>query len=382
MIILSVLLTIIVLIVIFLRKRIAVAIALVKEGSKAVSSITSTVFFPLFPFILQLLVISFAVIVALYLASVGEANYKIVRWDAAKCSCTDLAASYTENGVSCDPTIFNTYCHSTATRSFFRQIENNPCIETACHFDGITSKGVIGWLQGYNVVGFFWGLFFIAAFGEMVLAATFATWYWTFHKSNVPFFTLSTGMGRTIRYHLGTIAFGSLIVAICRIIRVILEYIDQKVKKYDNPVTRAIMCCMKCFFWCLEKFLRFLNKNAYIMCAIHGKNFCGSAKDAFNLLMRNFLRVVALDKVTEFLFFLSKILIAGCMAALSYLFFTSEYTTIELNYHLVPVFLIAFGTYMIATVFFGVYSMAVDTLFLCFCEYCAEYVGTKLFIKF
>lgn len=203
----------------------------------------------------------------------------------------------------------------------------------------------------------------------MVLAATFATWYWTFHKSNVPFFTLSNGMARTVRYHLGTLAFGSLIVAICRIIRVILEYIDQKLKKFDNPFTKAIMCCMKCFFWCLEKFLRFLNKNAYIMCAIHGKNFCGSAKDAFNLLMRNFLRVVALDKVTEFLFFLSKILISGCMAALAYLFFTSKYTTIELNYHLVPVFLIAFGTYMIATVFFGVYSMAVDTLFLCFCEY-------------
>lgn len=36
------------------------------------------------------------------------------------------------------------------------------------------------------------------------------------------------------------------------------------------------------------------------MCAIHGKNFCGSAKDAFNLLMRNLLRVFALDKVILF----------------------------------------------------------------------------------
>lgn len=99
------------------------------------------------------------------------------------------------------------------------------------------------------------------------------------------------------RYHLGTLAFGSLIITICRIIRVILEYIDHKLKKYDNPVTRAIMCCMKCFFWCLEKFLRFINRNAYIMCAIHGKNFCASAIDAFNLLMRNILRVFVLDKV-------------------------------------------------------------------------------------
>lgn len=100
------------------------------------------------------------------------------------------------------------------------------------------------------------------------------------------------------RYHLGTLAFGSLIIAICRIIRVMLEYIDRKLKKYDNEVTKAILCCCKCFFWCLESFLKFINRNAYIMCAIHGKNFCGSAKDAFSLLMRNVVRVFVLDKVS------------------------------------------------------------------------------------
>lgn len=202
----------------------------------------------------------------------------------------------------------------------------------------------------------------------MVLAATFATWYWTFHKSDVPFFTLTVGFGRTVRYHLGTLALGSLIVTICRIIRVCLEYIDHKLKKYDNAFTRAIMCCLKCFFWCLEKFLRFMNKNAYIMCAIHGKHFCGSAKDAFNLLMRNFLRVVALDKVTEFLFFLSKVLVTLGMGALTFFYFDSELNKQTLHYNLVPVIIVMIGTYLIASVFFGVYSMAVDTLFLCFCN--------------
>lgn len=81
-------------------------------------------------------------------------------------------------------------------------------------------------------------------------------------------------------------------------IRVFLEYLDRKLKKYDNEITRAIMCCLKCFFWCLEKFLKFINKNAYIMCAIHGKNFCSSARKAFGLLMRNIIRVFVLDKVS------------------------------------------------------------------------------------
>lgn len=245
------------------------------------------------------------------------------------------------------------------------------------------------------MIGFFWTIFFVTALGEMVLAATFATWYWTFNKSDVPYFTLTVGLGRTVRYvwnifimfvvpcsfgisnfepfafeifsyHLGTLAFGSLIITICRIIRVILEFIDQKLKKYDNEVTKCLLCCCKCFFWCLEKFLRFLNKNAYIMCAIHGKPFCTSARDAFNLLMRNFLRVIALDKVTEFLFFLTKVLITVGMGAATYFYFTNERFGVQLHYIQVPIVIVMIGTYLISSVFFGVYSMAVDTLFMCF----------------
>lgn len=203
----------------------------------------------------------------------------------------------------------------------------------------------------------------------MVLAATFATWYWTFKKKEVPYFTLTSGLSRTVRYHLGTIAFGSFIIAICRIIRVVLEYIDHKCKKYNNEVTRAILCVFRCFFWLLEKFLRFLNRNAYIMCAIHGKNFCASAGDAFNLLMRNFLRVVALDQVTDFLFFLSKLLISLGMGSLMYFYLTLEYSQLDIHYNLVPSIIVVIGTYLIACVFFSVYSMAVETLFLCFCKY-------------
>lgn len=126
---------------------------------------------------------------------------------------------------------------------------------------------------------------------------------------------------------------------------------------------------MRCFFWCLERFLRFLSKNAYVMCAIHGKPFCSSARDAFNLLMRNFLRVIALDQVTDFLFFLTKLLVSFGTGATAYLYFTNDPAETPLNYVAVPVIIVMIGTYLIASVFFSVYSMAVDTLFLCFCTY-------------
>ncbi|KYB28984.1 CTL-like protein 2 [Tribolium castaneum] len=365
LIICSIVLAIVLLMMIFLRKRIVLAIALVKEGSKAVSSVTSVLFFPVFPWILQIAVIAFAICVALYLATTGDPEYKI-RGMTSDCPCF---ADF-KNGTKCDPTTFRNLTCLTSTL----------CSDVTCKFTTMNNPKWYPYLQAFNIFGFFWGTFFVSALGQMILASVFATWYWTFNKSNLPFFAVLEATGRTLRYHIGTLAFGSLIIAICRMIRVALEYIDHKLKKYDNEITKAILCCCKCFFWCLEKFLKFLNRNAYIMCAIHGKNFCMSAKDAFMLLMRNILRVFVLDKVTDFLFFMGKLLITMGVGAISYVLFATDLTGIDnsgLHYEIVPVIVIMIITYIVATVFFNVYSMAVDTLFLCFLEDCERNDGSS-----
>lgn len=301
----------------------------------------------------------------LYLASIGEPQYKIAGMkNATTCSCSGNYSNI-QDGDSCDARLFNQLCQS--------RIFSGARCSASCLYIGINAPTLVQYFKAINVVGFFWLVFFISAFAEMVLAGTFARWYWTLRKDDVPFFTLTGSIYRTFRFHLGTLAFGSLIITICRLIRLVLEYIDKKLKKFDNEFTKAILCCCRCFFWCLENFLKFMNRNAYIMTAIHGKNFLSSAKDAFNLLMRNVLRVIALDKTTDFLFFLSKLLISLGMAACTFVYLTSDifrqhFPNIFLHYPLAQVVFIFIGTYLIATVFFGVYSMAVDTLFLCFCK--------------
>ncbi|CAH0722356.1 unnamed protein product, partial [Brenthis ino] len=376
LIVVAVVLLILFLVVIFLRNRITIAIALIREGSKAVTDIKSTVFFPLFPWIIQCAVICYAVLVLMSLLSIGESVFQVVNIkNDTSCSCHGI---YTEEGAVCNPTTFLTECRDTES-----PLGMLPCKLATCHFTGISNDNkIVIYMQLVNLLGFFWMMFFISGVSDMMLASTFSTWYWTFNKRNVPFFTLTSGIYRTFRYHLGTVAFGALIIAIVRMIRVILEYIDHKVKKYDNPLTRCILCFCKCFFWCLESFLKFINKNAYIMCAVHGKNFCRSASDAFSLLMRNIIRVVVLDKATDFIFFLSKLLISvGVGFAVYYLLewsFVYEVTQgARLNYNYVPAIILSVATYLICTIFFNVYSMAVDTLFLCFLEDCERNDGSQ-----
>ena len=95
--------------------------------------------------------------------------------------------------------------------------------------------------------------------------------------------------------------------------------------------------------------------------------------EAFNLIMRNLVRVVVLDSVVDFLLFLGKLVIVLITGATSYVAFAGQIPEIKdqiptLNYFFTPVVFITLGSYFIASAFFGVYAMAVDTLFLCFLE--------------
>ena len=87
-----------------------------------------------------------------------------------------------------------------------------------CKFDELAKPdGLIYWLQWFNLFGFYLAMNFVTSYGEMVLAGVFAKWYWTRNKSKIPCSTLCTSIFNATVYHLGTIAFGSLIIAIIKV---------------------------------------------------------------------------------------------------------------------------------------------------------------------
>ena len=52
---------------------------------------------------------------------------------------------------------------------------------------------------------------------------------------------------RCVRYHLGSIALGSFIIAVIQFIRAVLEYVDRQMKAADpgNVVMNYLMACVK-----------------------------------------------------------------------------------------------------------------------------------------
>ncbi|XP_050389089.1 choline transporter-like protein 2 [Patella vulgata] len=342
-------LIIFILVLIFLAKRICIAIELIKEGSKAIGQMMFTLLWPITPFLLQILVFIYWGSSAMYIASMGPAEYVVNE-------------TQTQEGV--DFVLQKLPC----------QASQNDTSGKLCHFVKYGGDEYSIYMQAYMLFMFFWLMNFVVALGEMVLAGAFASYYWAFDKpKDIPSYPLFNSLYRAIRFHTGSLAFGALLVAIVQMIRVVLEYIDQKLKNAENKCAQYCMKCMKCCFWCLEKILRFINKNAYIMIAVYGRNFCTAAKDGFFLIMRNIVRTVVLDNVTDFILFISKLMITCAIGIAAYFFYQAKIpvlssTVPSLNYYLTPVIILVVGSYLITCSFFDVYNMAVDTLFLCFLE--------------
>uniref|UniRef100_A0A452DSN2 Choline transporter-like protein n=1 Tax=Capra hircus TaxID=9925 RepID=A0A452DSN2_CAPHI len=346
MIILSIIEVIIILLLIFLRKRILIAIALIKEASRAVGYVMCSLLYPLVTFFLLCLCIAYWASTAIFLSTSNEAVYKI--FNDTSCPVA---------GKTCNP------------ETFPSSNESRLCPGAHCQFafyggESTYHRALLG-LQIFNVFMFFWLANFVLALGQVTLAGAFASYYWAMNKpDDLPAFPLFSAFGRALRYHTGSLAFGSLLLAVVQVIRVMLEYLDQRLKAAENKFAKFLMSCLKCCFWCLEKFIKFLNRNAYIMVSRPGHS---------RLLLTIPCRVAVLDKVTDFLFLLGKLLIVGSVGILAFFFFTHRIRIVQdtappLHYYWVPIVTVVIGSYLIAHGFFSVYGMCVDTLFLCFCE--------------
>ncbi|XP_041605429.1 choline transporter-like protein 5 [Vulpes lagopus] len=356
MIILCILEVFIILMLIFLRERIRISITLLKEGSKAIGYIPTTLIYPILTFTFISICIAYWAVIAIYLATSGVPIYKVIAPEG-KCK---------HENTTCNPEIFNTTEIAKA------------CPKAQCNFAFYGGKSLyhqyVPTFQMFNLFVFFWLINFVIALGQCALAGAFASYYWAFRKpDDIPPYPLFTAFGRAIRYHTGSLAFGSLLLALIQMFKIVLEYLDRRLKDAQNNISKFLQCCLKCCFWCLENVIKYFNRNAYVMIAIYGKNFCRSARDAFNLLMRNILKVAVMDKVTDFVLILGKILVAGCIGMLAFLLFTQRLPTIiegptSLNYYWVPLLTVIIGSYLVAHGFFSVYAMCIDTIFICFLE--------------
>ena len=111
----------------------------------------------------------------------------------------------------------------------------------------------------------FWINAFIMGTCQFIIAASACIWYFEVASDTGGAGTVGRGMKWAFRYHLGSIAFGSALIAICQLIRFLFEYYRKKIQAANkSPIVKCLLCYTSYLLWMLEKCIKFITKNAYI----------------------------------------------------------------------------------------------------------------------
>lgn len=120
----------------------------------------------------------------------------------------------------------------------------------------------------YHLFGLFWISAFIIGAAQFIIATCCALWYFSHggKSDDKNQGGLGTGVKWLFRYHLGTIAFGSLIIAIMQMIKLAFEYLRKKYEKLigDSMIMKCLICSLRCCIWCVDSCVKHITKNAYI----------------------------------------------------------------------------------------------------------------------
>lgn len=116
---------------------------------------------------------------------------------------------------------------------------------------GNTSSGAVTGLVVFIVFAYYWisetlkGLFFVTN------AGTFGTWYYAAPGESTRGASLKS-FGRASTFSLGSIAFGSLILAILDLLRGILSVVQQTEAQSGDMLGAAIACVVQCLLGCIQ----------------------------------------------------------------------------------------------------------------------------------
>lgn len=194
------------------------------------------------------------------------------------------------------------------------------------------------------------------------------TWYFTSTADSRGSFSIFKGFWWSFRYNLGSLALGSFVLAVIWVIRIIFEYFEKKLQKWggDNSVTKCATCAIRCCLDCCHRFVKFLNKNAYIQVALTGKNFCASAMAAFILALKNSSSFIITNGVGYLIQLLGKLSISVGNLLLAYVMLTQLDGVAAGAQSPFPPLIIVFAiSYIMASIFMSVYSITSLTLLQC-----------------
>ena len=219
----------------------------------------------------------------------------------------------------------------------------------------------------FHLFSLFYMTAIISAYSQFVYSSSACIWYFTSEKGTEDHY-IRKSFKRGIRYHFGSLAFGSFIIALCRLIMVWFEYIKKRVeslgtKTSESKCFKCIISCLQCCVGCVGKIMEYINKHAYIQIALKGDSFCTAAWEGFALIVRNLGRFSTLAMIGSLFTTIGTIFISVASAVIGYFLITEvPYFADELNSCVLPVVVFLMIGLILGLVTMSIFGISGDAL--------------------
>lgn len=157
----------------------------------------------------------------------------------------------------------------------------------SCGNGSSCSSGKVAGLIFYATFSYLWTSQTIGNVALATLAGgPFGCWYYFGPRDQgmMPRRPTLSSFGRASSLSLGSIAFGSLIVTLLDILRLLLDMIRNNANADGSFVEACLAMCAECFVGCVEGLVQYFNRYAYIEIALYGKPYLQAARDTWRLI--------------------------------------------------------------------------------------------------
>merc|ERR1712048_92324 len=220
------------------------------------------------------------------------------------------------------------------------------------------------------LLAYLWAFFYHVGLNTTTVAHVVREWYFTEarHGDNSSVCgsiramfcptEIVKSMLRVACTHAGSIAYGSFILAVATMPRILLELLNRQFHNLtdENTFIKLVLRILRCFLWCFQRCLEFVTDYAYMYVAVKGDSFCAAAKESWLLMKKRPAQVALNASVVGILCFVANVTIPTILALVTWVF-------VQEVECLVAVFTFA---YMIARIAIGgVYGHIITALFVC-----------------
>jgi len=149
-------------------------------------------------------------------------------------------------------------------------------------------------------------------------------------------------------------------------IRVVFEYVASKYEKLapDGQLYKIFKCVMTCILYCLDEYVKFITKNAYIQIALNNEAFCPAAMASFWLIVMHAGRFGSSEIIGWIMMLLGKGTISGLSAYITLLIVQYKYTQVQQP--VIPAAFVGAVGYVVGSLFLSIFSFSSTAILHCF----------------